>query len=305
MSNYSWLKYAIGEGLMKMTSKLLSKLIGLTGGVGGVMWANIPLGIVQGFGGLAGAYFNREPLVPSSRAVMGSLLFGVSAFAMTVLGFYSFTFPNTDVGIATFIATLTIIPGIFIDWIFFKNPLSLIQWLGIGMFLLAGYAMFDFPPLSFFAHLPTWIVLWLLIALLGGLNEGITRAISRVSSPFANNFWVGMVTILLGLGGVAVLHQWNFFGELSKQFWVVSFIVGAIVLAMISFKLLAYKNGGTIAFTKVVMFGTYLTTVTFAGILFYHEPLTVGKIFGILGFFLAYAFTDKATFASLQNLKKF
>ncbi|OGG48329.1 hypothetical protein A2761_03335 [Candidatus Kaiserbacteria bacterium RIFCSPHIGHO2_01_FULL_51_33] len=296
-----WVGYAGGEGLTKVVNTLLAKLLSSTHGSPSVLWASFAIGSVQGLGGLLGALKRREPLVPTWRAVFGSFVFGLSAFGMTILSLYAFTFEDADVGITTFIATLTVIPGIFIDRIFFGNRLIPLQWVSIAVFFLAGYAMLNFPPLHYFRTLPPWLLLYFGVALLGGLNEGITRALSRVAYPFANNFWIGTTTVLCSFAGIVLVGSWKGIELFRSALWYVPLLMGSVTLTMISFKLLTYKNGGTIALAKVVMFGTYLVGAVIFGVLFFSEPFTLGKIIGILGFFIAYSFADPSVFNGMRR----
>ena len=297
-----WGGYAGGEGLTKAVNSTLAKLMGVSRGPEGILAVSLAIGAVQSLGGLVGALARREPLIPTYQVVLGSLFFGVSAFGMTVLSLYAFTFEGADVGITTFITTFTVVVGLIIDRIFFRTSLSSVQWFGVGTFFLAGYAMLDFPPLSFLLALPAWVLLNFAIAILGGVNEGITRGISRVTYPFANNFWIGATTALCSILGLLFMGLWQDTELFRGAWWYVPFLMGLVTLTMISFKLLTYKHGGTIAVAKVVMFGTYLIGATALGVIFFNEPLTLGKIIGIVGFFVAFSLTDRETF---QTVRKF
>ena len=297
----SWTLYAGGEGLTKTVNSSFAKLMGVSRGAEGVLYVSLVIGMVQSIGGLVGALVRREPLIPTYQAVFGSFVFGLSAFGMTVLSLYSFTYEGADVGITTFITTFTVVVGLIIDRVFFKTILTRIQWLGMLVFFLAGYAMLNFPPLSYLVALPMWVLLSFVVALLGGLNEGITRGISRVTFPFANNFWIGATTATCSLLGIVLVGVWQGAELFRGALWYIPFIMGCVTLTMISFKLLTYKNGGTIAVAKVVMFGTYLIGATIAGVIFFDEPMTLGKIVGIIGFFVAFSLTDRETFQVIKN----
>ncbi len=93
---------------------------------------------------------------------------------------------------------------------------------------------------------------------------------------------------------------------LAKSFWVGSAAIGGITLAMISFKLLAYQGGGSIALKKLIMQATYLITATILGWITYAEPLTAGKLLGMAGYVVAFTLMDKGTweFVSRQYLQR-
>jgi len=297
----SWMKYALGEGLAKMAFRVTAKLVGMSGGsLGNAFLATFVIGVVQMIGGLIGTIVRRDALFPGWKLVFSSMWFGLFAFIMAVAVIYAFTYEGADVGITTFIVTLSIVPGAFIDWIFFKNPLKARQWLGIGAFLAAGYAILDFPAFEVLTKLPPWVWITFIIPFAVAINEGITRGISLspVSSPFANNFWIGLTTIVLCAAGIFIMGTDDIAGQLeglSTKFWLGATFGGLIILTMISFKLLAYKGGGTVALKKLIVMGTYLITAVIMGSLVYGESLTAGKIVGIFGFFVAFTFMDKGT----------
>lgn len=169
------MKWAVAEGGTKTISRLLQKFIGVaSGSVAGAFITTMIIGAIQLFGGLAGGRWRKATVVVMPLQISMAVLFGINATVMTVLGVTSFTYPGADVGITTFIVTMSIIPGAFIDWIFFQHPLNGRQWLGVVAFLLAGYAMLDFPKLAALLALPPWVLLTFGIALFGAINEGIT-----------------------------------------------------------------------------------------------------------------------------------
>lgn len=290
-----WMRWAVLEGLSKTVGRLLQKFLGMaTGSLAGSLFVVSLVGVVQALGGFIGARWRRAPLLATKGRIAGGVLFGLVATAMTVLAVFIFTFTGADIGIATFIVTLSIIPGALIDWAFFQHPLRLRQWLGLAAFIGAGYAMLNFPSGNTLLALPTWMWLAGLIALLAAVNEAISQAV-RAMDPFVNNFWVGVTTIAasavwLSFSGLGVM-----IGELRGSFWLAVVIFGLVVTGGVVFKLLSYKGGGSIALKKLIMQGTYLITATLLGVLFYAEPFTAGKTVGITGFVLAFTLMDQGT----------
>lgn len=107
--------------------------------------------------------------------------------------------------------------------------------------------------------------------------------------------------------GLTLVGGWSAGGLLPGKFWFGSAIIGMVTLAMISFKLLAYQGGGSIALKKLIMQATYLITATILGWITYAEPLTAGKLVGMAGYVVAFTLMDRGTweFVSKQYLRKF
>lgn len=77
---------------------------------------------VVGFVQMVGSYFvlrDARTDLFHKPIVLKGLLFGAIATAGTILPIWLFTFDGADVGIVSFLITLTIIPGTLIDWLFF------------------------------------------------------------------------------------------------------------------------------------------------------------------------------------------
>lgn len=286
-----WVRFAVGEGLTKAASSSLQKMISLAGGTLGTSFlATLIIGAVQMTGGLALALARKHSIFPGWRLVGASSLFGVVAVIMTMAGFIAYTYEEAQMGVVTFIAVSSIVPGAFADWFFFGTRMVFRQWIGIAVFLGAGWAILGFPGAEILFAFPPWILIAGLIPLFATVNEILTRGIglSPISSPFVNNFWIGLTTIALCVVGLYIMGFSDALARTGNRFIFGSIAVGGIVLVMITFKLLAYKAGGTIAAKKLIMFSTYLTVAVVAGVLFYDEPLTFGKVLGIVGFALSF-----------------
>ncbi len=247
-----WIKWAVGEGLMKTINSVLAKILGVAYSTAqGTFITTIMIGLVQGFSGFCLSALRQKTLFPSVREVASSILFGFVATVMTMLGLLVFTYPGADVRVVTFIITLSIVPGILTDWIFFGDRLVLRQYFGIGLFIFAGWAVIGFISLKAFLSLPVWILITFCIMFLYPINELITSkiAVRDVADPFVNNFWIGLSTVVFSSAGLGFFDKSAFqnFFSFTPSFWLVSFIMGVVVVAMISFKLIAYKGGGTIA----------------------------------------------------------
>jgi drug/metabolite transporter (DMT)-like permease len=290
-----WILWAFAEGGLRSVNRILSKFVGSAGKtLSGSLLTTIVIGCIQSSGGLIFAISQKKKILLPFREIKGSIFFGLVASAMTVLSIYIFTFKGADVGVNAFIFTLSVIPGTLIDAYFFSHKLIRMQWAGMAVFLVAAYAYLNFPSLDVLLNLPAWIMISLLVALLGSINEALTK-VSRKLDPFVNNFWIGLTTIVSCSIAFAFLGSWETIQSLGISFWLGSATIGIVVLAMIMAKLMSYKEGGHIAVKSIVMQSSSLALATFLGVLIYKEPLTAGKIIGIIGFVIAVLLIKKDT----------
>ena len=277
---------------------LLKKFIGGEGGLIGTLWVVLVTGVIQLVGGFAGAKSRGAKLLAGWQQVCGSVILGSLLSVNSALGVYAFTYPGVDVGIMTFLITLSIVPGSFFDWIFFRHPLNSKQWLGVSIYLMAGWASLNFVNLNSMLNLPVWMWLALTIGLVLAVNEAISQAIQK-ADPFVNNFWVGLTTIILFSFFLTFSGGWKLIHDFSDKWRVGSLATGLVIFGMIYFKIMSYKGGATIALKKMVMQGTRLVSAILLGAMIYGEPITSGKIIAILLFFVAFALTDKSTYEFL------
>ncbi|OGY44833.1 MAG: hypothetical protein A3J62_02435 [Candidatus Buchananbacteria bacterium RIFCSPHIGHO2_02_FULL_38_8] len=303
-----WIRWAAAEGGTKASNSLISKFIGVaTGSFFGAVVASLVVAIIQMIGGLIGARVQRRSLSLMPQQFLGVIAFGTIATLMSWLIVYVFVFPDSDLGVVVFLISLSIIPGAFIDRLFFGQPIRSHQWLGITIFLLAGYAILGFPSLYMLINIPIWVIISLVLALLLAINEAITEFQAHFDAaelyPMVNNFWIGLTNVVLSvIAMMFLLDSFYQFKEFSLAFWAGSVTKGLLVLIMISFKLLSYQGGGTIASKKLVMQGSYLILSTLIGaVIFIDESLTIGKILGMILFFIAFILTDERNW---QNFTK-
>ncbi len=300
--NNSWIKWAVGEGISKTISKLLIKIIGVASkNLPGTFLATLVIGIIQMLSGVVGSSVRKKQLRAPATQIAGSMAFGAVATIMTVISFMTFTYEGADIGVVTFIGGMSIIPGAFVDWIFFGDKLRIRQWCGIAVFLIAGYAILNFPSLAEFLNLSTWVWLAISLPFFAVLNEAITRKI-RKADPFVNNFWVGSSTILCCVLSLSVLGGWAYVGSLSTGFWTAAILISLVVVVMIPFKLLSYKDGSSIAAKKLVMWSVYIGAATMLGVIIYNEPLTIGKVLSLPGFLIAFTLTDQSTWEGVVKM---
>lgn len=306
-----WRLWAVAEGLAKTFSAVFQKAVGNSMGTleMGCIAASI-IGLVQvivGFGGHAVVSPDkRSSLIPDRKSIALLLFLGFLAGIFgTVLSIYTFTM-GADLAIRTLLITSSVIPAsVIAAWLWPKtDSLNVSQVFGIGLFLVSIWSVLDFPSLSVLADLKPWVLLTLLLACVNALGELVVRSTAARFDIWVNSIWIGSSTIafsLMGLG--AFLFTNGTVGiDMTRVFFVGSIIIGVIAAGMLVFRILAYQGGGTIALKKIIMPGVYIITAMLAGVWFYGEPLTMGKIVGIVLGFLALYFVDTKARADLVNV---
>ncbi|KKW19340.1 MAG: hypothetical protein UY63_C0016G0010 [Parcubacteria group bacterium GW2011_GWA2_51_10] len=273
----------ISEGLARSASTVIQKFVGLTGETLSVSAAaSCIIGAVQMFAGIVGAASARGTLLkrlfPDARAVLWSIATGalIGVFG-SVLTIYTMTL-GADIGIRTLLVNLYVIPAALGGAILWKDALGVRQWVSIALTLLAAWAMLDFPlDLAF----DTWVWLTLLIALAMAVVELLSRAAAlRSIEAWAHNFWIGVPTLVVSLGTLAMFPLELL--QISGAFIAGSLALGGLVICMISFRFLAFKAGSTIAYRNIIMQGTFFVSAVVAGIVIFGEPATIGKFLGIV-----------------------
>lgn len=296
-----WMKWTVLEAMTKAVSKLLQKVIGVASSTfGQTFYATLLVGVVQFFASAAVMKVQKKSIWVNWRNIVGAVSFGIFAVVATVLSFWAFQFEGAEVSVNTFIITLSIVPGAFIDQIFFGHRLSGRHWLGVAVAMLAGYAILDCPSLDEMFKMPTWIWISFGTMLAVAINQGITQA-NKAIDPMAKNFWGGLVTVIMCIVGL-----WYFpVKEYPLKLTVLSLLIGVIVIFMWSYNLLSYKEGAYIALKKLVMNGCYLIMVTVAGALFFGETITWSKVAGIILFSSAYVLMEDNSWQAVVSLLRF
>src|SRR3989338_5245708 len=301
MIGQKWMIFTVGEALSKTVAKSLQKAAGIVSTtLAHAFFATFLVGLVQASVGFIVAKRQNRRVLYTRQNVIGACLFGLFAMAITALGFATFVYEG-DIGVSVFLITLSIIPCALIDRVFFKHPLVGRQWIGMAIGLLAGYVILGSPSLREASTLPVWVWMSIAIAVMLAINQAITQKIQNID-PFVKNFWGGVVQVVLGGAGTLILGK-GFTASISQDrlltLVAVSVIVGFIVVAMWTFNLFAYRGGGTIALKKLVMNAVYLITAMFAGIVFFQESLTPGKVFGVVLYLVSFILFDPSTWKTV------
>jgi len=282
--SYVWVPWALGEGGIRAFNTTLVKAVGLRSGTFGlVLLSTGIIGMVQVTLGLSVAKKQGISLFPETRLILWSIAFGVLATICTALAFTIYSMDG-DIAVHTVIIATAIVPGALIDWGLFRNRLSALEWLGVGLAVLAPYCMLNFPSLADIADLPLWVWLSVINMLLVAMNQGVTQAAKDVH-PMVKNVWGGGATVLLTIPLVLLMGSWV--DIQSSTFWILNITLGLGVVGLWTANVMSYKSGAKIAFKKLVVTGVYMTLAALTGILFFQEAATFGKLVGVLLFLLA------------------
>ncbi len=299
----SWRRWTLGEAFAKITSATLQKQIGLVSHTPvGVVLGNFVIGFVQAI--LSFFYLLQKRRTPkeSIKYILFSCLFGLLAFGSTMFSLSAYRFGG-EVSVVVFIITLSIIPGAFVDIIFFKHRLVLRQWFGVVVGILGAYFVLGAPNLQELSGLPIWALLAFGTACTTAINQGFAQNIKDID-PVIKNFWGGLTTFALAICAFGIV---GFPDVSSEGFWRIvwiSVVIGFVVIGMWTCNVRAYRDGAHIAEKKLMLNGLYLTFAMIAGVLFYNESLTFGKLSGIPIFILASCLFDDNLWKSLRGLFK-
>lgn len=296
MIKENWRKWAVLEGLMKTASSSFQKIAGSASSnfAGTLLVAGI-IGLTQVIFALTYLLIKKEGLLIDRKGIFGSMLFGLVAFSSTVFGIITFL-KGGDVSVNTFIITLSIVPGMIIDIVFFKYKPRNQEWLGMIIAIIAGWAVLNFPTTNI-KSLPTWVCFSFGNMLCLSINQGISQKIKNIS-PMFKNFWGGMVALILATTVIILIGRSSLFLSFTdnKILWFTSALIGLIVIAMWSFNLLSYRDGASIALKKLVMSSTYLLGAMLLGYIIFQEKITIGKLVAIPLFAIAYVLMDRKAY---------
>ncbi|MEK7654192.1 MAG: hypothetical protein AAB345_02820 [Patescibacteria group bacterium] len=304
MIGEKWMKWTFLEAGTKIASKLLQKVIGVAAVTFSFnVVASFIVGLMQAIAGFLAVKKQGKKFFPNRQQVLGSIAFGTLATFSTIVPFTIFTLGG-DIGVNTFIITLSIIPGALIDRFFFAHKLTSRQWAGVALAVVAGYSVLGWPTVEGLLSMPLWVWLSFAVMAANAVNQGITQKVKDVD-PMVKNFWGGLTNVTLSLVVLTVIGSLGALFTFSPQLrnlWLAAPLVGGIVIAMWSFNLLSYKGGASIALKKLVMNGTFLSGAMLFGILLFGESMTWGKAVGVALYFVAFTLMDNGTWNYVSGL---
>ncbi len=300
MIGQTWMKWAVLEAGTKTASKMLQKVVGTVSSTwADTFLATTVIGFIQTTVGGLMIWRNRIPLFSHPAQIIGCCIFGVLAVASTALSFGVFLHGG-EIGVNTFIITLSIVPEALIDAIFFKHKLTLRELVGISVAIAGGYVILGSPSLAELVHMPLWVWMSFDTMFTIAIGQGVTRQLKEVS-PFVKNFWGGLIGLVICGYIVIATGGLDIHGQLPLKLLATSAVIGLIVVGMWSFSLMSYKGGASIALKKLVTNGVYLTAATCAGALFFGEKITSGTLIGIILYFVAFALVDGNTWKAITR----
>lgn len=286
-----WMQWAFGEAVVRTVGGALTKVIGMRMETfAETFFALLIIGAVQTLGGLIIARRYATPIFASPALLWWSIFFGFNGFIASALVFFAFA-RGGDLGVVAFFSALSIVPGAFLDRIFFRHRLRAMQWLGIIVGIGGMYVILEYPNLAQLRQLPLWMMASLGVMLLLAINQAATQA-SKAIDACVKNIWSGAIIFLLAVialtvGGWHITVTWQFFaGALTLGIF-------SIVLVMVN--LMSYKTGAHIAAQKLVVRGSLVVLSMMLGFLFFDEPLGWNKFIGVALYIVALIFMRRGS----------
>jgi drug/metabolite transporter (DMT)-like permease len=300
-----WMKWAALEAAGKTGSKLIQKLAGVVSTTfGQVIFVTFWSALAQSLLGFATAKILRKKILLDWRSTLLAGLSGLVTMVGAVVVFATF-FYGGEIGVNTFIITLSIVPGALIDRFYFQHPFALRQWFGLFIAILAGYSVLSWPSLQEFLNLPLWVWLSFGSMICVTINQLILQKLKDVD-PFVNNFWVGGTSALLTFMIAPFLGITHLIINplAATKLLGMSLLVGFFALVITGSALKSYKGGASLALKKLVMNALYLTSAMILGVLFFQESITLPKLIGVPLYILAFSLTDKKTWEFIAKKKE-
>lgn len=281
-----WMQWAFGEAVVRTLSGTLTKVIGMRMETfAETFFSLLIIGAVQTLGGLIIARRYATPIFVSPALLWWSILFGFNGFIASALIFFAFA-RGGDLGVVAFVSALSIIPGAFLDRIFFRHRLRTMQWLGICVGIGGMYVILDYPNLAQVRHLPSWMVASLGVMFLLAINQAATQASKEIDAS-VKNIWSGAMTFLLAVIALTV-EGWRV--TIPWQFFVGGFTLGLFSIVLVIVNVMSYKTGAHIAAQKMVVRGSLVVLSMMLGFLFFGEPLGWNKLMGVVLYMIALMF---------------
>jgi len=300
----SWRLWAFVEACLRTAQAVFMKIVGVA--IHDAASAHVysgGIGIVNIFFGLFGR--RDRPLYAGRKNTILSLTVGVFSHLANMLGPIAFML-GAPLAARTFIAAMSVIPGMFLGRFVRGERLSWLQLWSIPIFVFGAWAILGGPDIvTLILAPPAWVLLTLLVACTNAGNETMRSAMSKDYSPMVNNFWVGLVTVTLSGAGAIVF--WGFglldFGQISSVLLWMTVASGVVVSVMTAASLMAYKGDALIALKKVFVNSFYLVSAAIADSIIFGVKMTALKWLGILCFMVAVTMTDKTALVFLFRRK--
>ncbi len=297
-----WIKWSIGEGVLRTISILFSKMIGesslgpphLTGSI-------LVIGCMQTVVASGVLFHKKLSFAESRQFVFGSILFGAGAFVNSFLAFWALGM-GAPIAVYTLLTLLSIVPGALIDRLWFGQTLAVRHVVGIVSALVAGWLVLKTPDIREIGTLPNWVWIGLANALGVAMNQGVSLWIKEIS-PWVKNFWGGLSTAACGLLAIVLMTGSDRAIILNETFapvllWSVG--ISVVVVGVWTYNVIAYRDGAAIAAKHVVVNGLFLTLATGVGIFFYGDTFTTVQAMGMGLYVAAFMLLDNEVWTWLR-----
>jgi len=299
-----WIKWAFAEAGFRALSMTLLKVIGnLSQGLLQIILSTFVIGSIQLIVAAIVIKVNNLRFLTVKRLVIGSIIFGITAFINTVIPFMAFV-RDANITVYTFITLLAIIPGAIIDRIWFQEQLIMRQYLGIFVAIGAGWLILKTPNLSELLNLPLWVWLAGANAIFLSIGQGITRAIKEVN-PWVKNFWGGLTTSILCLVVFSIYNQQIAKILMSPETWLILFwsiAIAFIVIGIWTFNVITYRDGSSVYAKHVVVSGVFMVLIILIGLFIFKEQITIVQSMGIIMYFIAFVLVNNEVWKRATNM---
>lgn len=295
-----WMIWSAFESVIRLISSIFQKSVeNITAtSFGFVLYATLLIGFVQGVAGLIILRCRKKAISSSAVNIIGSIGFGIFGVIAICLSFLVFA-RGGQLSIHVFITSMSIVPGALIDRFVFKHYLSMRQWSGVLVAVVAAYVMLGMPSFDGVTGLQLWVWFSFGTMIAMAINQGITQHIKDVD-PFVKNFWGGTtIFILAGIG--LTIFGGNPISSYPYKLTLVSVIIGALSVLLWTVNVLAYKDGASIAIKKLVVNGSYLGVALVVGAMGFGEEVTLYKISALIFFLVGFILLDNPTWKFFRD----
>ncbi|OGF28142.1 hypothetical protein A2477_03720 [Candidatus Falkowbacteria bacterium RIFOXYC2_FULL_47_12] len=292
-----WVVWTLLEGVMKILSTTLQKVIGNVNlRFADVAFFTLLIGLVQTIGSIG--WHRNRPKSTGRKALAGTCLYGGITTASTLLGPMAYAL-GADMTAHVFVLSMFVLPGLLIDRVVFHKSPSPHQWAGIVVGVMAAYVMLA-PTAEGMRGLPPWLFLSFSMMIVLAIAQGISQFISRekinngkpnpyFTSPMGRNYYGGLTTSVIA-GSIWLVCHLCLYAPLPSLTVIVSgLLTGGIVIIMWVANAHSYSdNKAILGAKKTIMNGCYLGGVTIVGFAVFGQPLTAEKLIGILLFLVSF-----------------
>lgn len=291
------------DGLVRTASVSFQQLVGagLQTAPGAMLSTIAVEGIRFASGCITGGLRVARPS-SAQMSLMGIWSFNASVMTIGHIVAYS---KSADQGVANMIVMSSIIPGMLIDVLFFRDPPTKSK-VAASLLLLGGcYTALGAPGIATGAALGSWVAIKAAIACGIAINEGARRKMAalKTQDPEKHNYtgsqamvWVGGLSLAMLAPAAIGFGAFKNIANYSPTFWLGTAGMAAAVVVSTVLSLAVYVGGGSVVARKVVTTATSVVGTMAAGTLLFDESFSLYKLFGgvmVLGATVVLAIGDR------------